>query len=314
MNSKTEHASILTIKVQIRPECKADFVRWQSKLHETIATFPGFSSLEISSTGESAKPFWSIVQRFHDNASTSAWLASEERRALLDEIRKYLLSNKPESLQELEGDSEGFENGVTEVFVTQVSPDKEAVYRQWIAKIHQAEANFPGFQGMYVQAPQKGHGRNWITFLQFDNQENLNRWLASEERETVLKEAKPLIESLESHRVISPYAGWFAKVSTGAKPPALWKQTMLILLVLFPIVMLELKYLPLLIGSLNLSLSTFIGNAISVSLISWPMMPIALFFLGWWLVPKKGKELSYTLLGTGIIVLLYLIEIAVFWK
>ena len=122
-------------------------------------------------------------------------------------------------------------------------------------------------------------------------------------------EAKSIIKSLDTHRVISPYAGWFAKAPEGATP-SVTKQTMLVLLVLFPIVMLELKYLPLLTGNLNPSLGMFIGNAISVTLISWPMMPLALFFLGWWLKPNWG----ITLLGALILIVLYLIEIAIFWN
>lgn len=313
MPNPSGNGSILTLKVQINPACKNEFVEWQSELHETIAAFRGFSSLEISSTGEKANS-WVIVQRFQDRESTTQWLTSGERNFLIDQLRNYVPPNQPLSLQDLEGDSEGLPSGVIEVFVTHVSADKQEAYREWIAKIHQTEALFPGFQGVYVQSPKKDLGRHWITFLKFDKQENLDNWLSSKERAKVLEEAKPLIESIESHRVISPYAGWFADPTTGAKRPAVWKQTMLILLVLFPIVMLESKFLPFITGGMNSSFSTFIGNAISVALISWPMMPIALFFLGWWLQPHGKKELTYTLLGTLLLIVIYCLEIALFWK
>ena len=314
MHSSTENVTILTTKMKIRPDCKADFIEWLAKLHGTIAAMPGFSSVEISSDGEGAESKWVIIQRFQNSESALSWQTSDMRKDLLDEIRKYLSSDKKGNFQDLKGGVEGMQHGITEVFVTQVSPDKEEAYREWIAKIHQAEAQFPGFQRMYVQAPKKGQGINWITFLQFDTQENLDRWLDSEERKAMLQEAQPLITSLESHRVISPYAGWFAKVSSGTDVPSIWKQTMVVLLVLFPIVMLELKYLSLLTAGLNPSLATFIGNAISVALISWPMMPVALFFLGWWFARRTERKISYAVLGTGIIVLLYLAEIAAFWN
>lgn len=314
MLSPSEKAAILTTHVRIRPELKADFLKWQAKLHGAIAAFPGFSSLEISSIGDQAESCWLIIQRFQNSEGAAAWQKSEQRMTLVNGMRNYLASEKPECFQDVPGISEGSLNGITEVFVTQVSPDKEEAYRQWIAKLHQAEANCPGFQRVYVQAPTKGQGINWITFLQFDTQENLDRWLGSEERHKIMQEAEPLIKSLESHRMISPYAGWFANVMSGSEPPAVWKQTMLVLLVLFPIIMVELKYLSPLTAALNPSLATFIGNAISVTLISYPMMPIALLFLGWWLKPKKEKRVAYTLLGTGILILLYLLEIAVFWN
>lgn len=304
---------ILTTKVRIRPDAKEDFVQWQARFNHAIAAFPGFSSLEISCAGPVGNLSWEIVQRFQDSASTSAWLHSDTRSQFIEELILKLTSKRAEDFQDIAGGAEGLRHGITEVFVTQVSPDKEVAYRAWIAKIHQAEARFPGFQRAYVQAPKKG-GVNWITFLQFDTQDNLDHWLTSDERKQVLEEGKPLIESLESHRVISPYAGWFASVSTSGESPSVWKQTMLVLLVLFPIVMLELKYLPLLTANLNPALSTFIGNAISVWLIAWPMMPIALFFLSWWLVPKKASRGAITLYGTLLILVLYLIEIVIFWN
>lgn len=300
-----DNGSILTTTVRIKPEFKDSFVKWQAKFHGAIAAFPGFTSIEISTT-EKDPTTWYIVQRFQDGTSANNWQKSESRKILLEEIR-----NSSEILQDLEGTPNGFLNGITEVFVTQVSKENEKSYREWIAKIHQTEAAFPGFQRVYVQAPKNGKGSNWITFLQFDKQENLDRWLASKEREDVLNDGKHLISSLESHRVISPFAGWFP--IAGQERPAVWKQTMLILLVLFPIVMLEMKFLPYLVGGLNKSLGTFIGNAISVVLISWPMMPIALHNLGWWVIPKKRKVL-YGILGTLLVLLLYLIEIIVFWN
>ena len=199
---------------------------------------------------------------------------------------------------------------VTEVIVTEVTPGKEEEFRMWSAKIHQAEAKFPGFRGVYIQSPKRG-GKFWITLLQFDTLENLDRWLQSSERKQVLQESSPLVSSLETHRVISSSTGWLASIAKTGELPPVWKQTMLVLLVLFPIVVFELKYLSPLTASLNPSLGTFIGNAISVTLISFPMMPIALYFLGWWLSPHSLKT---SIVGSILLGLLYLAEIALFWN
>lgn len=207
-----------------------------------------------------------------------------------------------------------FQRNITEIFVTRVSADKEEDYREWIAKIHQLETTFPGFCGMYVQSPREGTDGNWITLLEFDTLENLEHWLSSKERQQLLSESQSLIESLESHRLISPYAGWFASLAPEGKSPPVWKQTMIVLLVLFPIVMLELKFLPFLTLQLNPALGTFIANTISVILIAWPMMPIAIWFLGWWLTPQSTHYQQATLWGTALLILLYIFEIAIFWN
>ncbi len=216
-------------------------------------------------------------------------------------------------MEDIEWDNSNMRSNVTEVFVTKVSSDKAEAFREWVAKIHRVEVKFPGFRGMFVQSPSSNQGENWITFLQFERQENLDAWLRSPERKAILDEAGTLINSLESHRVISPYAGWFPSTYLADSEIPVWKQTMIILLVLFPIVMLELKFLSPLTKSLNSSLATFMANAISVSLISWPFMPIAIKYLKWWLTPTGNAKKS-ELKGIILILGLYILEIVVFWK
>lgn len=315
MDTPTLLQKTVTItKVRIRPECTKEFVDWQTRIHQLIAGIPGFVSLEISSNQENSKTVWSIVQRFNDADCYSNWKASGERQALLQELRKIAVNNGSDSIQEDESGLPTLQAGVTEMFVTEVSPDKEAAFQKWIAKIHKVEAQFPGFRGLYVQSPAQNGGKNWITFLKFDTPEHLENWLSSPERAQVLEESKPLIASLESHRVISPFSGWFSSLTSGGETVPLWKQTMVILLVLFPIIMFELKYLTPNLKGLNISLATFIGNAISVVLISWPMMPIAIHYLSWWLSPKGADTNRIAILGTAVVAALYLIEIALFWN
>ncbi len=308
-----ENVTLLTTKLLIKPDCTVDFANWQAKLNVAIANQPGFISLEILSPLQPQQREWLVVQRFFSSEDTQRWHRSEVRKKLMEDVNEYLVDDSKDHIKETFSNASGIQGGVTEVFVTQVNPENEKAYREWIAKIHEAEAKFPGFRGVYMQSPSRVGGLNWITLLQFDTPENLDHWLNSPERQKVLKEAKSLITSLESHRMISPYAGWFASLTKTGEMPPVWKQTMIILLVLFPIVMFELKYLLQLTAGLNVSLGTFIGNAISVTLISWPMMPIAIFFLGWWLVPKSEKHFQATFLGTFVILLLYIAEIAIFW-
>lgn len=200
---------------------------------------------------------------------------------------------------------------MTEVFITEVNPDKVELFKSWTAKIHQLEALFPGFKGMYVQAPQVPGNKNWITLLCFDSEKNLNRWLESKERKQVLSETKSFVNCLENHTIVSPYSGWFSSLIVEGPKIAPLKQGMLVLLLLFPIVMLEFKYFFPKMTHVNLALATFLGNVISVSLITWPCMPTAIKILKWWLV--KPSQLA-NFLGFLLIFGLYLLEIALFWN
>ena len=298
-----EKPSIASLQVEIKPDSKSAFVDWQADFNTKIANAPGFVSLEFSSPSEPQKN-WLIVQRFINSDASTVWRNSNEYKRLIDRLKPLILN------QEVESDESSRNGNITEVIVTEVNPGREEAYRAWSAKIHQVEAKFPGFRGVYIQSPD-GNNKHWITLLQFDTMENLDRWLQSPERKLVLQESSPFISALESHRVISPFAGWFASIAKTGELPPVWKQTMLVLLVLFPIVVLEIRFLLPVLTGLNSSVATFISNALSVTLISFPLMPIAIWFLGWWLSTHSRKT---TIRGTLLIGLLYLAEIALFWN
>lgn len=201
------------------------------------------------------------------------------------------------------------QDGVTEILITEVLESQKESFLQWNAKVCHMEAAFPGFRGAYLQPPAEGKGKLWITFLKFDTEAHLNQWLRSSERRELLEEFFPMVSFFESHQLISPYARWFSSVVQTEVEPAVWKQTMIVLLVLFPVVMLENKYLSPLTAGLSPSLAIFIGNAISVSLISFPLMPLAIRLLYWWLIPPRHRYRLFSMIGTFIVLTLYMLEI-----
>lgn len=297
-----KHDTCLT-RLRCRPEALASFAMWRAKLHTQVAAAKGFLSIEILAPHLPHTPEWKIIERFSSVEKAAAWQNSQERKRLLQELTPYVAGTIEEGLIEPRS------GGITEVFVTQSAPDKEEEYKCWLAKIHAIEATFDGFQSVYIQSPSTSTAKNWLTLLQFDTKEHLDRWLVSPERKGLLKEAEHLIESLDSHRVISGYSGWFSSLAKGKALPPVWKQTMLVLLVLYPIVMLQLLFLNPRLTWLNWPFATFICNTISVTLISWPMMPIAIRWLGWWLTAEKWPA---EILGTLVLLLLYLIEVLLF--
>lgn len=314
MASETDQATMVT-HLQVREDALEAFSDWQLKLHLVIATFKGFVSLEIAAPTQSSDRSWVLNQRFEDNETMNFWSSSEKRRELFDKLKPYLISDESKAIRDHREDSAAAQNGATQIIVTHVNPDQLSAYRNWVAKIHQAESKFPGFRRVYVQAPQDEKKGGWITMVQFDSAEHLDAWLNSKERQDLLLEGNPLIHSIESHRMASSFAGWFSPARTGLEsiPPA-WKQTMLILLVLFPIVMLEMKFISPLLPGLNSSLKTFILNAISVALLSWPVTPLAARSLSWWLTPQQENAVSISIWGTAVVIGLYLLEIALFWS
>lgn len=312
MRDSSKEIIVRTTKVHVPSHLKSQFIDWHSKMNEKITAFPGFVSFEVLSPNETSPDEWIIVQRFATSKAYSQWNQSKEYQALQTELSRLLGTDHIVDIQDVNSTQDSLSKGVMEIFVTQVTPGMEKRYREWLSTIQQMEASFPGFRGVSEQSHQSKKGPQWITLLQFDNQEHLDQWIASPERARILKEGRSFFTSFESHRIISPYAGWFTSLAKGGEVPPVWKQTLLVLLVLFPIVMFEMKYLSPLTSHLNHSLANFIGNALSVTLISWPLMPLTIRCLNWWLLPNGNKKT--TLLGTVLIFVLYFVEIAAFWN
>ena len=192
-----------------------------------------------------------------------------------------------------------------------MTPGQEEAFRLWGERIQQVQARFRGYMGTLVQAPLSSDIPYWTTLVRFEAPAFLDAWLESPERKAILAEATPQVSGWQSHRMSNAFAGWFANEQRLAPPPA-WKQTCLVLLVLFPIVMLEIRFLSPLLSGLPLTVSTFLGNAISVSLVSWPLMAVAIFGLGWWLRPLAQQRWRTEVLGVSAVVGLYAVEILAF--
>ena len=203
-------------------------------------------------------------------------------------------------------------HGVTMVMVTEIKPGKEAAYRAWADRIQKLQATFPGYIGSFVQPPQHKE-RGWTTVLRFDSTANLDRWIRSKERALMVKESEDLVDDFHAQRVDTSFPGWVPNDPTTGKPPNMWKTAALILLTLFPVIMLELKYLNPQLATLNPALRTFIGNVISVVLTTWPLMPLAIWGFHAWLFPQNKPRWLVTTMPI-VLVLCYALEIALLWQ
>ncbi|MFA6916854.1 MAG: antibiotic biosynthesis monooxygenase [Parachlamydiales bacterium] len=299
--------SSLTTMLALLPGHYSAFSDWQAKLRSRISAAPGFVSLEIFAPSSQNQTEWVLKQRFNTQSNLMQWRHSPVFSSLMQELKSSKLIENFKETTEDKGAN--IPSSVTEVYVTLVHKDKVASYQEWLGKVHQIESKFPGFQKVYVQAPENQESGSWITLLQFDNSENLERWLNSKERSALIEESKKFITSHESRRLYYSFDGWFTDGL--AKIPPKWKQGMLVLLVLFPTVMMQYKYLAPHLTALNPALSTFLGNVAVVTLLTWPLMPFAIFSLKWWLIPKRS--LLHDLLGAGFVLLLYALEIFLLW-
>lgn len=307
--------AILIATARLHPGSESEFAAWQARHSSVISQFPGFVSTDmIPPPGGKPEVPWTIIVTFESGDALSAWQRSPERGAILGEVVPLLAGG--DFGETVSGDASVPGADVTEVIFSKVKPGMGDRYREWAARIQAAQAKYPGYRGMYLQPPAGGQDGHWTSILRYDTAEHLEAWMNAPERRALLKETREFLESEELMRLATAFPGWVPiDPMTGEGPPN-WKAAMLVLLGLFPIVMLEMKFLSPVISGLGLhsSLGTFIGNAISVALTSFFTMPWCVGWFGWWLFPKGPDAAALTARGVGIISLLYAVEVAVLWK
>jgi uncharacterized protein len=306
-----ENAAALITRIHLRPGTEKAFAAWHARMSIAPGDYPGFISVEIKPPVAEDHDQWSVVQHFRSATEMRAWQRSDTHEHLLSEIAAIVGSD---ALLEVPGAEFDHDSSVAEVIATVVKTGSESAYREWAARIHAAEALFPGYRGGFLQPPISEKQPYWTTLVRFASPQELDNWLNSAERKKLLDEHERLVHSWTVHRLPNSFAGWFPVDQPNREPPAALKQSMVVLLVLFPIVMTELRFLTPLLRGIPPAPATFLGNAISVGLIGWPFMPIAIAFLNWWLSPKQGSALLLRAAGYVLIGALYTAEIAVLWN
>lgn len=311
VGSSASLATAIMTKVIVLESCEGAFATWQAGFTHAATAAPGFVSLEIIPAFPGAVE-WRVIQRFQTVALLEGWQNSPVRRQFLSDLDALRGSAQGDLLDEVAPDFHSL-SCVTEVITTEVEAGREDAFQAWAKTVQTAQARFPGYMGTLVQAPLSAEIPYWTTLVRYATPEQLEAWLASAERRALLERSDPLVSHWKSQRLSNPFGGWFP-TQPDQPPTAAWKQTCLVLLVLFPVVMLEIRFLSPLLAQAPLAIATFIGNAISVSLVSWPLMKIAIFCLGWWLAPDPLHRRRVEIQGIAVIAALYLAEILIFMR
>lgn len=308
--SPNQRASIVS-HIQVGSGHYEQFGAWQLDLNMLVASRRGFVDAQIIPPVPGEQTDWVIVQNFERATDASAWLESDERQQQVEQIQPWL--SAPDSINIVVGPDAQHEarTAVTAVITTAVRPGKEEEFQAWRARIVQVEQAYPGHERTDFQPPIEGVNPNWLTFIRFDTNEHLRGWLDSDERAQLIAEATS-IEDTAYRTTKTSFSGWFPEADGAAKPPPGWKFTAIVLLVLYPVVILEVLFLAPRISGLGVGLATFVANAISVSLTGFLLIPLAGRSLKWWLFPTEGKQSQRTLVGALLLVALYGLSVLIF--
>jgi antibiotic biosynthesis monooxygenase (ABM) superfamily enzyme len=313
--SESDRSVTVVTQTTVRADSSAGFERWQTETAQIIATFPGFIKQTLLPPSPPAQDDWVILQHFANSETAIGWLNSPKRLERLTMVQPFLtgradvhvvrgLSNVPEP------------SPVSAIISTRVKPGCEEAYRKWEQKVAVSQTAAKGLQGYRFEPPIAGVQADWLTILRFDTQENLQAWLDSPVRKAILAEAADLTEEFHTRVARSGFDQWFPVAKEGQKATPVWKQNMLVLLMLFPVVFL-FGYLvqgPVLQNRLKIpfAFAMLIGNIVSIVLLNW-LVPWVNGRFTWWIAPPEDDARQVTVKGAAMIAGILILSAAIFW-
>jgi antibiotic biosynthesis monooxygenase (ABM) superfamily enzyme len=174
----------------------------------------------------------------------------------------------------------------TSVITRVVKPGSEKAFEEWLHGISQEAAKFPGHLSVTIFRPAPG-GREYTIVVQFNRNENLQRWLQSDRRRDWIERVHALEEVPEHRTEVTGLEHWFTLPGKPEpSPPPKHKMALLIALAAYPTVLaLHVILLPIL-NRVPYPLGALIASVCLVLLLTYVVMPTVTRVFHGWLYPK----------------------------
>ena len=191
-----------------------------------------------------------------------------------------------------------------------VPKDKQSAFRQWhqtlVGSIQQSE----GYIRVDLHSPLecKNGVLKWYSVLHFDSPTHLNDWLTSSDRQEIMKSGQQFFETYRFKSFTTGLEGWFshqAGTEITSLGPSSWKQALIVVLGLYPVVFLQSKLFEALgvMQSWSYANSMLVNLIITTIILTWFVLPRITRPLEFWLQPAYALSKTKTeLMGVGAIV------------
>jgi len=320
------------------------FTDWARKLDTAARSFPGFVQSQRAVT-DAAIFDWAVAVSFRSEPELHDWLDSPARAILLAAGVSGGFNRISTDLVLSDGALPPTGLGV---FRHTVAPGKAADFVALQAKLVELSSGFSGFEGGTLLTPPRAgpsdtseidpatsgsaapdaaaanlptpestlqHSTEWLSILRFRTDHQLQAWLTSAERQDALPQLRSQLTEDFSVITHSTPFGSILRIQDGTtRVTPNWKTAMLVLLVLYPTVMTLSRFLGPVLDNLGAEpwLSMWLSQIVSVGLMTWFFMPTVTGWFRRWLDPVDGAGPRTSLIGAGIVVVVYLATLALF--
>jgi len=201
------------------------------------------------------------------------------------------------------------------VVVQRVPADRAEWFMEWQRGISEAAKEFTGYRSTDVYPPPANRGDEWVVVIDFDDERSLQEWLDSPVRAQWVEKLKAEVGSFELKAIPGGFGAWFASLDRGPEgvTPPPWKMAVTVLLGLYPTVMLLTLFPGPYTHPLGVALAMLIGNALSVGILQWGVLPALTSLLGPWLRANSDKQ-RHVSIGGLFVILVVLAGLALLFR
>lgn len=302
-------AAELVFQTRIADDGAARYSAWQDKVGKALASQPGFLEQQTFPPKPPAQVDWIVIWRFKTLEHAREWLASGQLATALEEVQELFLGKDDIFLRT---DVKDTAEHAAALITCQVEPANEAAFLKWERDVFRAESAAPGFVGHRLDRPLPGIQDGWVIVLAFDSDANLTNWLESPRRAELLEAGSHFQSDVTVRKGYYGFGFW-QRDQDKTPPLVIFKNNLVVLLVLYPIVYLW-GYLvgdPLLAAlGVPFWLALFLGNLFSTQVLGWWAVPWAFDRFADWLsptCPPRRNAIGFALLLTlfGLSMALY---------
>lgn len=183
------------------------------------------------------------------------------------------------------------ENPVTVIVDRNVCPGNEAAFEALYDKIKEASGKFKGYITGHIMKPKQQGDNRYQVMFQFDNQDNLEKWISSNERKYWIDQIDPLLDKPTHLQVITGFETWFAL--PGQKtitPPKRHKMAVVTWLAITPLLILFNYFVGPFIKDLPLPIKVSVSTPGLVIIMTYLLMPMMTKLFKFWLYPNLKQK------------------------
>ena len=192
----------------------------------------GFQGSEIFPPIAGVQDAYVVLYRFNSGENLRRWLGSPDRHGIFQQIERLL---RQPSHEFFFAHRRRVPGTVSTVFSYRVRPGHEAEFHDWRRRIVEASRKWEGFLGTESFDTLDSANPEFVVVLRFDSRPHLEAWLQCPERALLIAEVHQYVEDYRVRRIGSGFEGWF-EYGDDSAPPAPWRQGLVILSALFPVI------------------------------------------------------------------------------